>query len=51
MRAIRLRPEDFVEAVHFTEPGKEGSIPFGDRQLELPRLKIAKRDGKGTKVR
>ena len=51
VRAIRLSPEDFVEAVHFTEPGKEGSIPFGDRQLELSRLKIAKRDGKGTKVR
>ena len=51
MRAIRLSPEDFVEAVHFTEPGKDGSIPFGDRQLELSRLKIAKRDGKGTKVR
>ena len=33
VRAIRLSPEDFVEAVHFTEPGKEGSIPFGDRQL------------------
>lgn len=51
VRAIRLSPEDFVEAVHFIEPGKEGSIPFGDRQLELSRLKIAKRDGKGTKVR
>ena len=51
VRAIRQSPEDFVEAVHFTEPGKEGSIPFGDRQLELSRLKIAKRDGKGTKVR
>ncbi len=51
VRAIRLSPEDFVEAVHFTEPGKEGSISFGDRQLELSRLKIAKRDGKGTKVR
>ena len=51
VRAIRLSPEDFVEAVHFTEPGKEGSIPFGDRQLELSRLKIAKRDGKGTKIR
>ena len=51
VRAIRLSPEDFVEAVHFTEPGKDGSIPFGDRQLELSRLKIAKRDGKGTKVR
>ena len=51
VRAIRLSPEDFVEAVHFTEPGEEGSIPFGDRQLELSRLKIAKRDGKGTKVR
>ena len=51
VRAIRLSPEDFVEAVHFTEPGKDGSIPFGDRELELSRLKIAKRDGKGTKVR
>ena len=51
VRAIRLSPEDFVEAVHFTEPGKDVSIPFGDRQLELSRLKIAKRDGKGTKVR
>ena len=51
VRAIRLSPEDFVEAVHFTEPGKDGSIPFGDRQLELSRLKIVRRDGKGTKVR
>ena len=51
VRAIRLSPDDYVEAVHFTGPGGEGSIPFGDRQLELARLKIAKRDGKGTKVR
>ena len=51
VRAIRLSPDDFVEAVHFTGPGGEGSISVGDRQLELSRLKIAKRDGKGTKVR
>ena len=51
VRAIRLSPDDFVEAVHFTGPGGEGSISVGDKQLELSRLKIAKRDGKGTKVR
>ena len=51
VRAIRLSPDDFVEAVHFTGPGEEEAIPFGDRQLELSRLKIAKRDGKGTKAR
>ena len=51
VRAIRLSPDDFVEAVYYTGPGEEESIPVGDKQLALSRLKTAKRDGKGTKVR
>ena len=51
VRGIRLAGEDRVEAAYLLTEGEERKIPFGQRQLTLNRLKLARRDGKGTKSR
>ena len=51
VRGIRLNAGAAVEAAYITAAGKEYTIPWNDRQLSLNRLKLAKRDGKGSKVK
>jgi len=50
-RGMRLGEEDGLEAVYFLEPGREVCIPYKGREVALGKLKMGKRDGKGTKVR
>ena len=51
VRGIKLRKNDELEQVYLFEEGKECKIPFGDREVTLNRLKAAKRDGSGSKIK
>lgn len=51
VRGMKLGAKDGVEAVHYTGAGYEQTIMYKEKPLELGRLKLGKRDSKGTKVR
>ena len=51
VRGMKLGSKDFVENVYYTGVGKDQPIIYKDKQMELSRLKVGKRDTKGTKVR
>ena len=40
-----------LEQIYLFYEGTEHKISYGDRELTLNRLKVAKRDGTGTKAR
>ena len=49
MRGMKLADNDELTAVYFTGPSDKGSIEYHEKTLEINRLKIAGRDGKGTR--
>lgn len=51
VRGMKLGAKDEVEAVYYTQNAVEQSIEYGSKQLELNKIKLGKRDGKGVKVR
>ncbi len=51
VRGIKLRKNDELEQIYLIYEGTEHKISYGDRELTLNRLKVAKRDGTGTKAR
>ena len=51
VRGIKLGAKDNLEAVYYTRNAVEQSIEYGGKELELNKLKLGKRDSKGTKVR
>ncbi len=51
VRGIRLKKNDELEKVYLIEEGQEVSATYGEREVWLNRLKLAKRDGTGTKPR
>ena len=51
VRGIRLGEEDAVEDAWLLASRIEFSIPYHDRELTLNKLKLGKRDGRGTKIR
>lgn len=51
MRGIKLQKNDSVEAVFLLEEGTEKKVMFHEKEITLNRLKLAKRDGAGTKLR
>ena len=51
VRGIKLRKNDELEQIYLLYEGTEHKISYGDRELTLNRLKVAKRDGTGTKAR
>ena len=51
VRGIKLRKNDEVEEAYLFEEGTEMKAAVGEREVSLNRLKMAKRDGNGTKVR
>lgn len=51
VRGIKLAGKDFVEAVYFTQNGQEAVGIYKNKKIELNKLKLGKRDTKGTKVR
>ncbi len=51
VRGIRLKKNDELEEVYLLEEGQEISVTYGEKEVWLNRLKLAKRDGMGTKPR
>ena len=51
VRGIKLRKNDELEQIYLFYEGTEHKISYGDRELTLNRLKVAIRDGTGTKAR
>ena len=51
VRGIKLRKNDQVEEAYLLAEGTETRVLVGEREVSLSRLKMAKRDGNGTKIR
>ena len=51
VRGIKLKKNDELEQVYLIGEGQESTIRYGERDLYLNRLKLAKRGGMGTKAR
>lgn len=51
VRGMRFTGTDHVENVYYTRTGTEQMIPYREKLVDLHKLKLAKRDGKGTKIR
>ncbi len=51
VRGMKLGAKDELEAVYYTRNAVEQSIEYGGKELELNKIKLGKRDGKGVKVR
>ena len=51
VRGIKLKRNDALENVYLFEEGTESKITYGEKEVTLNRLKLAKRDGNGTKTR
>ena len=49
VRGIKLERDDELEHLYLVD--EDGTILYKKKEVQLNRLKIAKRDGKGTKVR
>ena len=51
VRGIRLNPEDLLEAVYITAAGDKTTINYHGKEVELMKIKLAKRDTKGVRIR
>lgn len=51
VRGIKLQKKDELEEIYLFEEGKETKINYNEKEITLNRLKLAKRDGTGTKMR
>lgn len=51
VRGMKLSEDDFGEMLYFLKNGTEQLIAYKDKELSLNKLKLAKRDTRGTKVR
>ena len=48
---MKLGAKDFVEEVYYHKNMVESSISYKEKNIVLNTIKLAKRDGKGTKLR
>ncbi|MCM1162041.1 MAG: DNA topoisomerase 4 subunit A [Roseburia sp.] len=51
VRGMKLIKDDFVEQVYYTQNAVEQTILYKEKEIELNKLKLGKRDTKGVKVR
>jgi DNA gyrase subunit A len=51
VRGMKLNAGDYVDEVYYTQNAVETTITYKEKQLELNKIKLGKRDSKGTKVR
>ena len=51
VRGMKLGNDDFIEKVYYCQPGSDGFIEYKNKEIEINRIKINKRDTKGTKIR
>ena len=48
---MKLSDSADVEAVYYENIDSEPNFTFRDKQIEYSKIKLSKRDGKGTKLR
>lgn len=48
---MKLSDNDYVEAVYYTNSTSDQTIEYKNKNVELNRLKLGKRDTKGVKIR
>lgn len=51
VRGMKLSGNDEILNVYYTKTGDDQVIEYKEKQLELAKIKLGKRDGKGVKVR
>ena len=51
VRGMKFKKKDELMHVYLIGEGSETKAPYGDKEIDLGRLKAAKRDGTGTKPR
>ena len=51
VRGMKMGDKDYLEKVYYTQNGTENVIKYKGKKMELNKLKLNKRDSKGTKVR
>ena len=51
VRGMKLNPKAYVDAVYYTQNAVGTSITVNSKEIELNKIKLAKRDTKGTKIR
>jgi len=51
VRSIKLSPDDSLENVYYMNFADERTIEYKGKEMPLTRVKLTKRDGKGTKIR
>ncbi len=51
VRGMKLSTKDFVDNVWFITPEGSTLVEYREKELDLKRVKLSKRDGKGTKLR
>lgn len=51
VRAIKLNADDEIDKVYIVGFGDKGTIDYHNKTVELMKLKLARRDTKGTKLR
>ena len=51
VRGIKLEKDDRIEDVYLIPEGADITIDYKGKEVSLKKLKLAKRDGKGTKIR
>ena len=51
VRGMKLSASDEIEAVYYSQNAVEQTIEYGERTLELNKIKLGHRDSRGVKVR
>ena len=51
VRGMKLSPGAELEGVYYEVPGEAGAFNYGEKSVDFAKIKISKRDGKGTKLR
>ncbi len=51
VRGMKLGAKDYIDEVHYVTTNSDNVIEYHEIPLELTKIKLAKRDGKGTKLR
>ncbi len=51
VRGMRLGSNDYIEQVHYCQHGSDSTIPYKEKLVPINKLKVNKRDSKGTKIR
>ncbi len=49
VRGMRLGKDDFIDGVYYCSPSDNGTIMYNDKNIEISKIKVAKRDTKGTR--